>query len=299
MSRASIHGFDQQWIETENGRLYAEVGGDGPVVALLHGFPETSAMWRDVAPLLASECRVVCFDLPGYGRSDAPSNGAMSKREIATTIHQALGSLGAPSYALVGHDRGGRVAYRAALDRPEAVRSLAVLDVIPTAEVWDRADDRMALAFWPFSLLAQPEPLPERLLTADPDAFVDAALENWGTPASVFPPEIRAAYVDSLRASGHAHAICQEYRAAAGVDRELDNRDRSGGRRIRSPLLGLWSASGGLNEWYREAGGPLGIWSDWADDVSGEPVDGGHFFPEERPRQTAQLLLAFHDRHRP
>jgi haloacetate dehalogenase len=179
--------------------------------------------------------------------------------------------LGFPRFSIAGHDRGGRVAYRLALDHPRRVDRLAVLDVLPTAEAWDRADARFALAFWPWSLLAQPPPLPERLLVAAPEAIVDAALGGWGSPATVFGPQVRSAYVEALRDPARVHAICEEYRAASTRDRAHDEADRRGGRRIVCPVLALWSRRGPLDTWYAEAGGPLGLWRAWAADVQGGP----------------------------
>jgi haloacetate dehalogenase len=167
------------------------------------------------------------------------------------------------------------------------------LDVIPTLEVWDKADSRLALAFWPFTLLAQPAPLPERLISAAPEAVVDNALCEWGSPPATFPAEVRTAYIDALRDPAHVHAICMEYRAAAGIDREHDAADLEVHRQIQCPLLALWSAHGGLAHWYEDSGGPLGVWRRWATEVHGEPVDAGHFFPEEVPTLTAALLSRF------
>jgi haloacetate dehalogenase len=201
--------------------------------------------------------------------------------------------LGFARFCVAGHDRGGRVAYRLALDHPANVERIAVLDVVPGIEAWDRADARLALAFWPWSLLAQAEPLPERVLTACAHAVVEDALEQWDTPASAFPPEVRLAYEQALRDPQHAHAICEEYRAAATIDRDHDRADRAAGRRIACPLLVLWSEKGALGSWYGKEGGPLGIWKAWADDVQGHGLDAGHFFPEEQPEATAQALMRF------
>jgi haloacetate dehalogenase len=186
------------------------------------------------------------------------------------------------------------VAYRAALDHPERVAKLAVLDVLPIDTVWDRANAEMALAFWPWALLSQPEPLPERLLTSAPDAIIDHALsDNWGTPADTFNQSVRAAYRNAISDSDHAHAICEEYRAAATIDREHDAANRQAGRRISCPVLALWSANGPLATWYTSEGGPLALWRELATNVNGGPVDGGHFFPEEHPQETATALTQF------
>ena len=290
--------FETREILTEDGSVFARLGGTGPPVLLLHGFPQTSLMWREVAPMLAEEFTVVAADLPGYGQSACPADEgdnhqSMSKRTMANTLVEAMRVLGHQRFAVVGHDRGGRVAYRMALDHPEVVTHLAVLDIIPTADVWARADARLMLAFWPFSLLAQDEPLPERLILGAPDAVVDAALSGWGSPPDVFPPEIRKAYIEALSDPAHVHAICEDYRAAAGVDPEHDEADQQAGRRIDCPLLSLWSAEGPLGTWYDEVGGPIGIWSRWASHVTGEPVRGGHFFPEEYPPETVERLRTF------
>ena len=254
-------------------------------------------MWRSVAPVLARRFSVVCADLRGYGRSgcppSAPDHAPYSKRAMARDMITVMERLGFPRFAVAGHDRGGRVAYRMALDDPERVHRTAVLDVIPTEATWARADARFALAFWPWSLLAQPAPFPERLLATAPKAIVDDALDSWGSSPKAFSPEVRTAYVEALRDRSHAHAICEEYRAAATCDREHDRADRRAGRRIQSPLLALWSAKGPLNAWYVDEGGPLAIWRMWADNVSGHAVDAGHFFPEEIPAETADALAGF------
>jgi len=201
--------------------------------------------------------------------------------------------LGFHRFCVAGHDRGGRVAYRLALDHPHRIDRLAVLDIVPTETVWAAADDRLALSYWPWSLLAQSEPLPEQVLAALSEAVVSEALSGWGSPATTFPDHVRSAYVEALRDPRHAHAICEEYRAAASLDREHDRADRSSGRRIRCPLLVLWSGQGPLATWYAESGGPLGVWRQWCDRVEGQAMDGGHFFPEELPDRTAEVLRRF------
>src|ERR1051326_8224574 len=210
--------FETVEVQAGEARIFLRRAGSGPAALLLHGFPQTHLMWRDVAGLLASRFTVVCADLRGYGRSNCPpsdpNHAPYSKRAMAGDMVCVMHSLGFSRFAVAGHDRGGRVAYRLALDYPEAIERLAVLDVLTIADAWERADKRLATAFWPWLPLAQPAPLPERLLASAPDAVIDNALAGWGSDPGVFSREIRAAYADTLRDPGHIHAICEEYRAA-------------------------------------------------------------------------------------
>lgn len=291
-------GFETGIVDAAGASIKVEHGGWGRAVLLLHGFPQTSAMWGDIASVLAEHFYVVCADLRGYGASSCPpsaeDHAPYSKRTMAADMVEVMGQLGFKHFSIVGHDRGGRVAYRAALDHPHCVASLAVLDVVPIDTAWDHADDRLALGFWPWSLLAQPAPLPERLVGAAPEAVIDQALgPEWGTPAATFADETRRQYLAQLQDADHVHAICEEYRAAATIDREHDAADRRAGRRIQCPVLTLWSGTGPLSTWYTAQGGPLAVWRELADDVIGGPVEGGHFFPEEQPRATASTLTQF------
>ena len=292
-----MEDFQSAQIDAGETRIFARWSGSGPPLLLLHGFPETHLMWRAIAPALAHDFTVVVADLRGYGASGCPAStpdhAPYAKRAMARDMAALMAQLGFPRFSVAGHDRGGRVAYRLALDHPRRIERLAVLDVLPTAAVWDRADARMALGFWPWSLLAQPEPLPERILAASAEAVVDNALGEWGSPPDTFPPEVRNAYVRALEDPAHIHAICEEYRAAADLDRTHDAADRSAGRRIACPVLALWSARGPLQAWYAEAGGPLGLWREWADDIQGHAIDGGHFFPEDAAGQTLEDLRRF------
>ena len=203
MSPAAFQDFDTIDADVGETHIFLRRSGSGPAVLLLHGFPQTHLMWRRVAPLRSRCFTVVCPDLRGYGRSGCPSSrpdhAPYAKRTMANDMVALMETLGFPRFCVAGHDRGGRVAYRLALDHPERVERLAVLDVLSTADAWERADKKLATAFWPWSLLAQPEPLPERLVSAAPDAVVDDALGGWGSPGDAFDPEVRAAYIDALR----------------------------------------------------------------------------------------------------
>ena len=292
----SLPGFSTGLIDTGETTIFVATAGSGRPLLLLHGFPETHLMWRGVGPLLAREFSVVCADLRGYGRSGCPpsdpDHAPYSKRAMARDMVAVMDSLGYPRFSIAGHDRGGRAAYRLALDHPARVERLAVLDIVPTDMAWERADDRFALGYWPWSLLAQPVPLPERILTTSAEAIVDDALTNWGSSTAVFPTGVRALYAEVLRDPEHAHAICEEYRAAATVDRQHDRDDAVVGKRIASPVLAVWSVSGPLASWYGDTG-PLGLWQAWADDVQARPIGAGHFFPEEAPAETAAILSEF------
>jgi haloacetate dehalogenase len=292
-----MDGFAPSHIDTGEVSIFVRTRGTGPPLLLLHGFPQTHLMWRDVAPRLARTFTVVSADLRGYGDSGCPPSTAdhapYSKRVMAKDMAVVMEKLGFPKFSVAGHDRGARVAYRLALDHPERVHRVAVLDVVPTADVWARADSRFAMSFWPWSLLAQPEPMPEKMVMAAADAIVDDALSNWGSPTGAVAPDIRDAYVTALRDPGHAHAICEEYRAGATIDVTHDQQDIATNRRIRCPLLALWSAGGAVDRWYEEEGGPLALWRRWAGDVRGRRMQGGHFFPEVHPEQTGDELQGF------
>jgi haloacetate dehalogenase len=284
-------------IDTGEARIFVRFHGAGEPLLLLHGFPETLLMWREVATILARDFCVVCADLRGYGRSScppsAPGHTPYSKRSMARDMVMVMEQLGYPRFGVAGHDRGGRVAYRMALDYPDGIEKLAVLDILPVNTVWERADDRLMLGYWPWSLLAQPAPLPERMLTASAADIVEHTLSEWGSASSTFPDDVRRAYVEAIADPEHAHAICEEYRAAATIDREHDATDRTSGRRIVRPMLALWSTAGPLGTWYDAEGGPLALWREWADNVRGEGLPGGHFFPEEIPERTAASLRDF------
>ena len=288
-------GFADHEVSTGRGSVFARVGGDGPPLLLLHGYPQTHLMWHSTAPLLTGGHTVVVADLPGYGASfrpePTPDHTAHSKRALAADLVEAMAVLGHDRFAVAGHDRGGRVAYRMALDHPDRVRAAAVLDVVPTGEVWARADAAMALGDWHWAFLAQPAPLPERLIAADPDAFFDLHVRalGLGRAPGRYPVDLVAAYRALLDDPGTVQAICEDYRAGAGVDRDHDDADR-GRRRVECPLLALWSARGALPRFY---GDVLDVWRPWARQATGQGLDASHFVVEDQPEQVAVLLSDF------
>jgi haloacetate dehalogenase len=284
-------GFEVFDVQTSSTSIHGRRGGSGPAVLLLHGFPETHLMWHRVAPALAERFTVVATDLRGFGDSgtppSTPDHAPFSMREIGREQVEVMRRLGYDRFAVVGHDRGGRCAYRIALDHPDAVSRLAVLDVIPTGEAYCRADKDFSLGFWIWSFLAAPEPVPERLVEHDPDVIVDYML-SLSEATNAFPPDVRAEYVAKLSDPATIHAICEEYRAAATLDVSHDDADH-GVRRIACPTLVLWSATGVVDAWYQ----PLEIWRTWADDVIGRPIECGHYLPEEAPEETIEALTSF------
>jgi len=291
-----MDAFEAITINAGETSIFLRRAGSGPPLLLLHGFPQTHLMWRDIVPYLLNDFTVVCPDLRGYGQSGCPPSTAdhmpYSKRVMAKDMIVVMEQLGFAEWSVAGHDRGGRVAYRMALDHPQQVKRLAVLDIIPTADVWERAGKQI-MEFWPWSLLSQTEPLPETLIAAAPHAVVDNTLSDWGTDAAVFSQAVRNAYIHALEDPAHVHAICEEFRAAYTIDHIHDTEDRKKANRIQCPVLALWSADGPVDNWYTEAGGPLAIWQNWALNVQGWPVKGGHFFPEAFPDATSRALHQF------
>jgi pimeloyl-ACP methyl ester carboxylesterase len=279
-----IPGFDLHDVSQGSGRLRVATGGAGPPVLLLHGFPQTHLAWRAVAPLLAERFRVVCPDLPGYGAS-APAPG-YAKRTTAATMVALMRELGHERFAVVGHDRGALVAFRAALDHPGAVERLAVLDVVPTTDMWAALQGTGGVFAFHLYLLAHPADLPERMIAADPDAFFGHFLDIWSRRPAAIPAEVRAAYLDACRRPEAIHAICEDYRASATVDVEHDTADRQAGRRIAAPVLAMWQDPDDLVLPFD----PEEVWSSWAPDLRTRVLPGGHFLPEDCPEEVAAAV---------
>jgi haloacetate dehalogenase len=281
-------GFELTFVDTGEATIRVRHGGSGSPLLLLHGHPQTHVMWHLVAPRLAREFTVVAMDLRGYGESSKPptteDHEPYSKRAMARDAVAVMRHFGFDRFDVAGHDRGGRVTYRLALDHPERVRRLATLDIIPTGEHFRRTDMAFALGYWHWFFLAQPYPFPENVIGANPDAFFSGRPNR----ANVHTPEALDDYLRCYRNPQTIHAACEDYRAAATYDFALDEADR-GTRRIAAPMLALWAARGALPAWYDV----LGVWRDWADDVRGHAIDSGHFIPEEAPDATYAALREF------
>lgn len=282
-----FESFELSEVDVGQVRLRVRSGGSGPPLLLLHGWPQTHVMWGGVAAELARDFTVIAPDLRGYGGSTGPPTTAdhepYSKRAMGRDVLALMRGFGFARFDVAGHDRGGRVAYRLALDHPEAVARLAVLDIVPTFEVYSRADMAMGLGYWHWFFLAQPHPFPERLIEADPDWFF------FRGGRGPFAAEALEDYLQAARKPSVIQAMCEDYRAGATYDFALDKADREAGRKIQAPTLVLWGANGALPRWYDV----MAIWRDWASDVRGQEIDAGHFIPEERPVETLAALRGF------
>ena len=285
-------GFELHRVNTGEATIRARIGGSGPPLLLLHGNPQTHLMWHRVAPLLAGHFTVVASDLRGYGESSKPETTAdhepYSKRAMARDQIALMRHFGFSRFAVAGHDRGGRCAYRMALDHPDVVEKLGVLDILPTWEHYRRTDQRFAMDYWHWFFLPQPYPLPEKLIGGDPDWFFRRNWPAGDDPPAFFDPEALEDYRRAFLDPATVHAICEDYRAGATCDSRLDEAD-FGRRRIACPVLVLWAAEGILPKLYD----PLSVWRDWAHDVCGHAIDGGHYMAEERPEETGRVLLEF------
>ena len=280
-------GFETTEIDTGDARIHVRRAGSGPPLLLLHGYPQTHVMWHRIAPALAEDFTVVLTDLGGYGASSKPASlpdhWPYTKRAMAGDQVAVMHALGFDRFAVCGHDRGARVGYRMALDHPERITRLAVLDIVPTGEVLMRADRAFGLGYWHWFFLAQPAPTPERMIGADPDAYYRHF------DADFFDPEAVAAYRRAADDPDTIRAMCEDYRAGAGLDVEHDLADRNHRRRIACPLLARWGGRWSLEDWYDV----LGSWRVWADDVTGRAVDAGHYLAEERPDDVLDDLRGF------
>ncbi len=288
---ALFDGFASRRVRTSGAEINLIVGGRGPPLLLLHGYPQTHAMWHRVAPTLARSFTVVCSDLRGYGDSEKPGGGAShvnySKRAMAQDQLEAMESLGFSQFSLVGHDRGGRVAHRLAMDHPDSVSRLAVLDISPTRLMYAQTDQAFATAYYHWFFLIQPFDLPERLIGADPSYYLRRKLGGLSSGLQHFDPRALAEYERCFADPATIHATCEDYRAAATID--LDHDAADGDSRIRCPVLVLWGDKGVVHRLFK----PIADWKRVANDVRGRPLPCGHFVAEEVPDATIAELQAF------
>jgi len=286
-----LPGFRYSTVAVGPTTYHPGVAGDGPPVLLLHGFPQTHECWRGVAPGLARRATVVVADLKGYAGSPSGPGGPLGegygKREMAAELVELMARLGFARFAVCGHDRGGRVAYRMALDHPETVERLAVLNIVPTVDQFERMAGEAALEYWPWFFLAQPPPFAERVIAASAEYVVRDILDSWAATPSAVPAASVERYVRAFTPEAIA-AMCAEFRASFHIDRAMDADDRERGARIRCPVLVHWGAEEGAM-----SDGPLAVWRRWADEVEGGPLPSGHFLPEEAADAVAASLAGF------
>ena len=288
-----FEGFEHFQVETNDAEINAVRGGQGLPVLLLHGYPQTHAMWHRVAPRLAEDFTVVAVDLRGYGDSSKPfgseDHATYSKRAMAADGVEVMQSLGLPSFAVVGHDRGGRIGHRMALDHPDRVTKLAVLDIVPTRHVYSTVSKDLATDYYHWFFFIQPYDLPETLIGADPGYYLRKKLGGWGTSLDTFAPGVLAEYERCFRDPATVHASCEDYRAAASIDLVHDQADWDEGRKVECPLLALWGGRGVMERLYDVED----VWSGYASDVRGGSLEAGHYLAEERPEETAWELTRF------
>lgn len=282
---AWFDGFTEVDIRVPEGTIHARVGGAGPPVLLLHGYPQTHAMWHHLAPVLAQQRTVVAADLRGYGGSRTTSED-FTFRAMAADQVRVMAELGFPRFDLIGHDRGARVAHRLAFDHPASLRSVALLDILPTLDVWRLMDAELARRYYHWGFLAQPGGLPQRLIGGDPAFFVRFTLGGLATPLNTYDPRALAAYEEAAAAESVVDAWCRDYRAAADEDLVHDRADTD--RTVDIPTLVLWGANGVVG---RRAD-PLELWRRHFPRATGRALPAGHFFPEETPDDLAEAVLS-------
>ncbi|MEK9672930.1 MAG: alpha/beta hydrolase [Rhodospirillaceae bacterium] len=288
-----LDNFEQRRIAANGTEINLRWAGSGPPLLLIHGYPQTNVMWHKIAPRLAEDFTVVCPDVRGYGDSGKPptdaAHRAYCKSEQAKDLVEVMAALGHERFFVGGHDRGGRVAYRLTLDHQDRVGKLAVLDIVPTVEQYERMKVGGAQASFHWYFLAQPAPLPERLIGNDPEFFFRHVTASWTKIPGAFDGAAMAEYLRCFSDPKTIRATCEDYRAGYAIDRKLDAQDRAAGRKITCPVLALWGDRGEPEKPVNV----LEIWKTWADNVTGQAVPGGHFLPEESPEETLAAMRAF------
>lgn len=290
---SGIPGFKQSRIAANGIRLSVHQAGRGAPLILLHGYPQNHMCWHRVAPALAEHFHVIVPDLRGYGDSDTPPDDAehtaYSKREMARDIVGLMDALSIDRAAILGHDRGARVTYRLALDHPDRVRQLGIIEVVPTGDFWAAWDADLAMSAYHWTFLAQPAPMPETLIGADPVGYVEHTLKSWTLKKSLeaFAAEALEAYRQQARDPARIHAMCADYRAGATIDRQLDDADRAAGRALPCPMKFLWAETG----FPARTGRPAALWANWAPRMEDASCLSGHFAMEENPQAVLDCFL--------
>ncbi|WP_295545509.1 alpha/beta hydrolase [uncultured Pseudacidovorax sp.] len=287
-------GFEERRVDVGDGiEIAATLGGSGPPLLLLHGHPQTRAIWHKVAPTLAQHYTVVAADIRGYGDSSKPAglpdHANYAKRAMAQDQVTLMRTLGFQRFLVLAHDRGARVAHRLAMDHPEAVRRLVTLDIAPTLAMYEQTNEAFARAYWHWFFLIQPAPLPERLIEADPARYITDLMGKRSAGLAPFDPRALAEYQRCIALPGAAHATCEDYRAAATIDLEHDRADRDAGRKLTMPLLALWGEEGVVPRCFQ----PLAEWQRVAVDVQGGPLPCGHYIAEEAPEALLARVMPF------
>jgi len=289
-------GYQSHWIDTSAGKIFARSGGSGPPLLLLHGFAQTNVIWHRVAPALAEHFSLVIADLPGYGWSAVPeadeSHAPYDKRSMGNAMVELMEKLGHARFRLAGHDRGGRVAYRLALDHPGRLEKLATLDIVTTYTMWRSFDAEFGFRIWHWTFLALAAPFPEEVIGRGPVEFWNR-MSGGGTRVkslNAFDPRALAHYHAFFQDPLRIHATCEDYRAGRTTDLKNDEADRAAGRTIGCPLLVLWGSTGLPSALKTN---PLDTWREWATDLRGGVIDGGHYLPEENADATAKALIEF------
>ena len=291
-----IKGFEKRRQDVHGVEIAYAVAGSGPPLLLLHGYPQTHAMWHRIAPELARDYTVIAADLRGYGDSAKPPGGerheAYSKKAMAADMAGLMTVLGHRRFAVLGHDRGARVTHRLALDHPDRLAAVSVMDICPTLHMYRTADDDFARAYYHWFFLIQPYDMPERMIGADPEYYLSKKMKKW-SGGDFLTPESFAEYQRCFSDPATIHATCEDYRAAAGIDLEHDEADR--GRKVSLPLLAIWGSKGFVGRKYDV----LAVWRDYAENVTGGAVTSGHYVAEEAPEETLALIRPFLAQHWP
>lgn len=283
--------FTQQTVQLDDLLINLRIGGNGPPLLLLHGYPQTHFMWHEIAPMLAGDFTVICPDLRGYGDSAKPrgksDHSNYSKRVMAKDQLLLMAKLGYEKFSVAGHDRGGRVAHRLALDYPDHIEKIAVLDIAPTLTMFEATDQSFATGYYHWFFLIQPDGLPEHMIGLDPDYYLKEKLKRWSGDGFIFKPEVISEYTRCFRDPKAIQASCEDYRAAATVDLEHDRSDMD--QKVASPLLVLWGKQGFVERQFDV----LASWREKATNVRGQSLNCGHFLAEEKPQELSTIFIDF------